>query len=107
MVSRVLTAIDRYVMAPAPAARLGAVRVLVGGFAMIYLWARLPNLISYGGFDPIQFRPVGLVALALDQPLSATVVTATAVVTAVLSIPFFLGWRFRVIGPLFAAALMW
>lgn len=107
VVMRVLSAIDGYVMAPAPAARLAALRILMGGFAMIYLFARLPHFIGYGSFNPGQFRPVGVVWLLCAQPLPSAAVTGIAIGTAGLSIAFVLGYRMRVIGPMFAAALLW
>lgn len=103
----VLRAIDRHIMAPAPAARLAALRVLIGGFAMIYVFARLPYFLSYGGFTAAQFKPVGVVWLLCDAPLPSVVVTVLTLVTAVLSIPFFLGLGMRVVGPVFALLLLW
>jgi hypothetical protein len=105
--ARLGRAIDRHVMAPAPAERLGALRVLVGGFAMVYFVARLPHLISYAHFDAAHFKPVGVVGLALSRPLPGWAVIALACAAAALSIVFFLGWRTRVVGPLFAALCLW
>jgi hypothetical protein len=102
-----LRAIDRYWMAPAPAARLGVVRLLVGGFAAVYMAVRLPSWLGYAHFDPVQFRPVGVVALLLDQPLPPWAVTLIATLTVACAMPFFLGWRFRVFGPVFAALCLW
>ena len=99
--------LDRYVMSPAPAARLAALRVLVGGFAMIYVAARLPYLLSYGGFSPTQFQPVGVVFVLCDNPLPGWSVTALTAATVALSIPFFLGLYARVLGPVFAFSLLW
>lgn len=100
-------AVDGYVMAPAPAERLGALRVLVGGFAMVYFLARLPHLVSYARFDAVHFKPVGVVWLALSRPLPGWAVIALACAAAALSILFFLGFRTRVVGPLFAALCLW
>ena len=44
---------------PAPARRLGLLRVLIGGFALGYVAVRLPHLISFGGFSEERFDPVG------------------------------------------------
>lgn len=106
LLARVATAVDSYVMTPMPAARLGVLRILVGGFALVYLFARLPYLLSYAYFVPEQFRPIGVVAVT-DRPLLPAVVIALTLVTAALSIPFVLGWRYRVVGPLFAALCLW
>lgn len=100
-------AIDRYWFAPAPAARLGVARALIGVFAAGYVIGRLPHSLSYAGFGRSQFAPVGVVRWVLDAPLPAWVVWAIAIATALASIPFMLGWRFRVTGPLFAALLLW
>jgi hypothetical protein len=99
--------IDRYWMAPAPAARLGVVRVLVGGFAAVYMSVRLPSWLSYAHFDPVQFRPVGVVAWLCDAPLPPWAVIALAVLAALCAWPFLLGWRFRLFGPLFAVLCLW
>ena len=104
---RALAAIDRYVMAPMPAARLGALRVLIGGFAAIYLLARLPYLLGHTRFGAHQFDPVGAVWLLCDAPLPSGLVTGLTFLTVALAIPFALGWRTRVTGPLFALALLW
>lgn len=105
--ARILARIDEHVMAVMAPERLGAVRVLGGGFAMAYLLARLPHFLGYAWFHPRQFRPVGLAAWLLEHPLPAWAVIAITLVTAALSIAFFLGWRFRVVGPLFAVLFLW
>lgn len=105
--TRILKAIDGHVMAPAPAERLALLRILIGGFAMIYIVARMPYFWSYGHFSPGQFQPIGIVWLLIDQPLSAWAVTATTVATALLSVGFLLGWRMRIVGPLFSLACLW
>ena len=107
IVRRILGRIDGHIMAPIPPGRLGAVRVLCGGFAMIYLFLRVKNLLGYAHFRPTQFQPVGLVAWLLDRPLPAWAVIAATLATTLLSVPFFLGWRFRIVGPLFAALFLW
>jgi hypothetical protein len=103
----VTSLIDRYWFAPAPAARLGVVRALVGVFAAGYVIGRLPHSLSYAHFQSAQFAPVGIVRWLLDAPLPALVVQLLAIATALASIPFMLGWRFRITGPVFAALLTW
>ena len=89
-----------------PAERLGAVRVFVGAFTLLFLVIRGVNLAEYGSFPAHRFQPVGVVSL-LDAPLSAGMVWALVAATVFTAIPFALGWRFRVFGPLFAALLWW
>jgi hypothetical protein len=102
-----LGSLDRWWMAPAPPERLAALRILVGGFALIYLLARLPYFLSHAHFDPNQYRPVGILALVLDRPLVPLAVYVITLATAACALPFVLGWRYRITGPLFAALLLW
>jgi uncharacterized membrane protein YphA (DoxX/SURF4 family) len=89
-----------------PATRLAAVRILVGGFAAGYVLARLPHLLSYARFNPDLFEPVGVVSV-LGVPLPAVLVYVLTIATAATGIAFALGYKFRVIGPVFAALLLW
>lgn len=99
--------IDRWLLPPAPAARLGAVRLIVGLYAAVYLAVRLPHSIALASFHPSHFAPVGVVRLLASGPLPAWLVAGLAVATALAAVPFMLGWRFRATGPLFAALLLW
>lgn len=107
LVRRVAGRIDEHVMAPAPAVRLAALRLLVGGYALVYLLARLPHWQSYAHFEAAQFRPVGLIAWALSEPLGPLAAHVLTLATIASAVPFVLGWRFRVIGPLFAILCLW
>lgn len=90
--------------AVAPAERLAMLRILTGAFALIYLLVRLPVFLQLGerrrGFDG-----VGLAAL-LDGPVPGAVVDVTVVATLVAGFGFLAGWRFRVVGPLFAIGML-
>ncbi|HLV20600.1 MAG TPA: HTTM domain-containing protein [Polyangiaceae bacterium] len=101
-----LSAIDRFFYPPAPAARLGAVRVAAGAFALIYLLARAGPFLSVASYAPRLFDPVGPVAL-LEAPLPAPLAHALFALTVVLAVPFALGFKYRVVGPLFALLLLW
>ena len=101
-----MTAFGRWWFAPVPAERLAALRILVGGYALVYLAIRSAHLMSYGDADPALFTPVGVVTV-LPRPLLPIVVKALVAVTGLLSVPFFLGYRFRITAPLFAASLLW
>lgn len=100
-----LLRLERWYLAPAPAERLAALRLLAGGFAWIYVTARLPHLGRFA-HAPTSFRPVGVVSL-LEAPLPGPLTLGLAVATALAGAAFTLGWRFRVSGPLFAALLLW
>jgi hypothetical protein len=106
-VKRALAAVDRFWRPEVPAERLALVRILVGGFALFYVVARLPHLLSYGSFAAARFEPVGIVGLLLDAPAPKSLHLALVALTAIAAVPFVLGWRFRATGPLFAALLLW
>ncbi|WP_434417612.1 HTTM domain-containing protein [Nannocystis pusilla] len=104
MLSRAARAADRWYRPVAPPERLAALRLLVGGFAVVYLAARLPNLLGLYGLGG--FRPVGVVSL-LATPLPPAAVLAQALVALLLGLAFALGLAFRVTGPAFALVLLW
>jgi hypothetical protein len=91
---------------PAPAERLAALRILIGGFALGYVVARLPLLLGYGGHAARDFQPLGVTRL-LEAPLSPGQHTAVVAITVGLGVLFVAGAWFRASGPLFAAALLW
>ena len=97
---------DRVWFRSAPAERLAALRVFTGLFACAYVFGRFPYLVSYAGFNPSSFSPIGIVAI-LDRPLVPAAVYFVAGLTCALSIPFVLGWRFRLVGPAFALLHLW
>jgi len=99
--------VDGYWTAPAPATRLAMVRILVGSYALIYLLIRVGHLLSYAHFNKAGFRPVGIVHLFLDRPLTPLAVQILTIATVLCALPFVLGWRFRIFGPLFALLLLW
>ncbi|MDH5673286.1 MAG: HTTM domain-containing protein [Myxococcales bacterium] len=101
-----LSAFDRYWMAPAPAARLAALRVLVGAFSVVYLVARGNVLANFSRMDPQRFEPVGLAAV-LSAPLPAALVWALYALCLVAGLGFTLGYRYRISGPLFALLFAW
>ncbi len=95
------------ILSPAvPAERLATLRIMVGLYGVIYLFARMNALWGVTRYPAGQFKPVGL-ARVLEAPVSPTVVALGIVVSVVAGVAFTLGWRFRVMGPLYAAALLW
>jgi hypothetical protein len=101
-----LRAFDRYWLAPVPAARLALLRILIGGYALIYLLVRFQNLRSVARFDRADFRPVGLAGV-LAEPLPNAVVTGLTLLALASAVPFVIGFRYRIFGPLFAIAFLW
>jgi hypothetical protein len=98
--------VARWWLAPAPAERLAALRVLIGGYALLYVLVRLRELIAVARLPAGQFQPVGVVRV-LDAPLPPGAAAAIAVATAALLAAFTLGYRFRVTAPAAALGLLW
>lgn len=103
---RLLQRFDRAFFAEAPAERLAILRLLVGGFALVYLCVRAVHLQRVGHLPPESFRPIGVVSvLSAPLPLWAVQGLIAAAITA--GAAFVAGYRFRVFGPVFGALLLW
>jgi len=99
-------ALDRFWMPAAPATRVATLRLLVGLYGTTYLLVRLPHLLSYALDDVERFRPVGLVSLA-PAPTLPVVYEILVWATVAASVPFLLGYRYRVLAPIYAGLLLW
>ena len=97
--------LDGWWRAPAPARRLAALRILVGGFGVGYVVLRAPNFVSYADFDDSQFASVGIATL-LEGPLPDVALRLLVAATVVAGVAFLAGWRFRISGPGFAFLLL-
>ncbi len=104
--SAVTGVLDRVFMPPAPAERLGVLRVLVGGYALVYLIIRTPHLISFASMDQHYFQPVGIATLA-PRPLLPAVVVALVILTLVFAAAFATGYRYKYTAPIFAVLQLW
>jgi hypothetical protein len=98
--------VDRWWFCPAPALRLAVLRVLIVGYGLIWLVGFAPLLLANLHFAPEQFAPTGVVSL-LDVPLSFGVGAGIWLATVAVGIAALLGWRFRVLGPIYALGLLW
>lgn len=98
--------LQRLWYAPAPAARLAALRFAVGAFSTYYLASRLRPLSNVASLHDWQFAPVGLASF-LELPLPSSVVLTICVAALVLAAAFALGVLYRVTAPLFALSLLW
>lgn len=102
----VMGRIDVWWRAPAPASRLAALRIIIGGFALGYVLIRAPHLAAFSGHAEWQFEPVGIVAV-LSAPLPATGVQTLVALTAIFGLAFVSGWRYKWTAPAFALLLLW
>lgn len=105
-VRQLLARFDARVLAPAPATRPAAVRVINGIYTGYYLARRMGMLRKIHRTDPRLFAPVGP-ARVLSRPLPAPVADALAYASVVSNVAFTLGGRHRVTGPVHAALLLW
>ena len=97
----------RRIVPEMPAERLATLRVMVGLYGVIYLLSRVGAIWGVTRYRPAQFEPVGIVEPFLSTPLSPAMVVVSLVLALVLGAAFTAGWRFRITGPAYAAALLW
>src|SRR5262249_28138940 len=89
-------------MAPAPPQRLAALRILIGGYALVYMIVRLPELVAVARLPEAQFEPVGVVRM-LGGPWPVGVVIAVAITTCLALVAFVIGAGYRYVAPVAAA----
>lgn len=86
--------------------RLAALRILIGGYALVYLLARLPEFHQVAKYGAENFKPIGVVRI-LNTPLSPTVVLVVAIATAIALAFMVLGRAYTIAAPLAALGLLW
>ena len=96
----------RWWFAPAPPERLAALRIAVGGFAVIWMIARLPEVIAVARLPATELAPVGVIRV-LDAPLPVPIAAAIAVATVAALAAFTVGWWSRASAPLAALGALW
>jgi HTTM domain len=94
-----------WLLAPAPAARLAVLRILVGSYAALWALLRLPAHVAHVDQPAGRWQPVGVLA-SLGSPLAGHVVVALAIVAPLLGVAFAAGWRYRYVGPACAGAIL-
>lgn len=97
--------VETYWFAGAPAMRLALLRVLVGGFALWYLLPRYEMFVEVGRTDPSLFEPVGIMAL-FPGPIPPDVFRLLTIANLVACVAFVLGWRHRLMAPVFAVLMI-
>lgn len=101
MFTGMLRIFDARFMAPAPATRLAALRLLVGAFATVFLIVRAPYVFDLAGLPAARFEAVGLLWW-LTSPLPVAFVYAVVVAGVLAAVAATVGWCYRVSGPLAA-----
>ena len=91
---------DGWLMSPAPAERLGALRLLIMGYATAFLVVRSGGFWSAADRLAWHWRPVGVLWFVENAP-SPALVRSAFVITVVVGVAATAGWRYRVSGPTF------
>ena len=94
-----------WLLAPAPARRLAALRIAVGAYALIWASVRLPAHLGHADQAAGRWEPEGVLA-PLDAPPSDAVIVALSLLTPLLAFAFATGRGYRVVGPACAAAVL-
>ncbi len=89
----------------APARRLATVRILVGIYATVFIAIRSFHWLDVARLPVRRFDPAGVLG-GLGEPLSPTTVGLLSVVALAGAVVFLLGWRFRLVAPVFAVLLL-
>jgi hypothetical protein len=92
--------------APAPDGRLRALRILIGGYAFVYLAVRLPEFFKVAHYDRGQFEPVGVTRI-LHAPLAPELVLVIGIATCLLLGCLVANVQYRITAPLAALGLLW
>src|SRR5687767_2927650 len=96
--------IHDYWFEPVPAARLGILRILIGGFAVWWLLMEQDIFARIAHTDPSLFAPVGVV---FGDPVDPELIPWLLRGTILAGVCFTLGLWHRFTGPIFAGALLW
>lgn len=91
---------------PMPAARVHALRVAIGGYALVYLLIRGAHLNAVAAYPAGAFTPVGVVRV-LDAPLPAAWVHGAYAAAVAAGALFVSGRLLRATAPAFALLLSW
>lgn len=94
-----------WLLAPAPAARLALLRILVGAYATAWAAIRLPAHLGHADQVADRWHAVGVLA-PLGSPPADVAIVLLAAAAPVLGLLFVAGWRYGAVGPLFAVAML-
>ncbi len=101
----VLIKFEQFWFAPLPATRLAILRIITGLFSLWYLLSSYNMLMKLAETDTSMYEPVGLMYF-FPEPFSKQVFFILLLTTIALNIMYILGWKFRIVGPLFAVVLL-
>jgi hypothetical protein len=94
-----------WLMAPAPAGRLNAVRILTIGYALVWIAVRTSHWRDLSQLPASRWEPVGVMSWLGSQ--RTTVVTLVVVLTVVAGVAAIGAVAWQVSGPAFALGFLW
>lgn len=97
---------EAWLFSEAPALRLGLLRLLVFGFATLYVLSQARPLLRVARFDHTAFEPIGIVQL-LSTPLPASATVVLWALTVGFGTISTVGIAYRYSAPMFALLLLW
>jgi hypothetical protein len=86
--------------------RLEALRILIGGYALVYLVARMAEIYQVSKYGASHFVPVGVVRI-LHAPLPPWLVLVIAIATCIALAGMVAGRAYQIVAPLAALGLLW
>lgn len=86
--------------------RLAALRILIGGYALVYLVARMAEIYKVSTYGASHFVPVGVVRI-LHAPLPPWLVVVIAIATCVALAGMVAGRAYAIVAPIAALGLLW
>lgn len=101
-----LAALDRFWFPATPLLRLAVLRVLLCAYGLLWLVGMSPMLLGALGFEANRFAPVGIVSI-LDAPVSVGVGVGVWLLAVVTGCATLVGFRYRLVAPIYALALLW
>ncbi len=102
---RTLRRLDGWYLAPAPATRLAALRILVVGYCLVFALVRTPYWLDVARLPEHRYEAVGVLT-PLDAPLPVGLVATFAGITAVALALGLAGVRWAVSGPVGAIGML-
>ncbi|MCU0275152.1 MAG: hypothetical protein MUE34_18160, partial [Acidimicrobiales bacterium] len=102
---RTVRRLDGWYLAPAPATRLAALRILVVGYCLVFALVRTPYWLDVARLPAHRYEAVGVLA-PLDGPLPLGLVAALATATAASLLLGLVGVRWALSGPVAAIGML-
>lgn len=88
-----------------PPERLALLRIVIGGYALLFLIVRSTHLWNSAGYPRSRWESVGVLSFLSEAP-NPTVFRFLLLLSIPTGLAFVCGWRYRFFGPVFAALFL-